>query len=85
MSLSVTHHRLANEKVGKIVIDITGVDLDQFEWTYSRDKLFSKRKVYQLYYGVQMIMGGEIGLIQFKVVMKGKIVGKAELRLTDNK
>ena len=68
---------------GNIEVNMTGTDLTQFKSKYTGAKPF-RYKVYLIEIDIQMIMGDELGLIHFKIVVKGKTVGKAALKLTDD-
>ncbi|KAH8702220.1 Hsp70 family protein [Talaromyces proteolyticus] len=60
--------------IGTIDVDFTKVDLTGFD-----SKIISGRRVYMLSYSLKVIFGAQEGILKFKAISKGKVVGKSEI------
>ncbi|KAE8370730.1 actin-like ATPase domain-containing protein [Aspergillus caelatus] len=61
-------------EVGDIVVDFTGVDLQQFD-----SKMKDGRRMYNLTYDVKVIFGAQEGVLKFEAVSQGQTIGRTSI------
>lgn len=67
----------AVEKVGVVHANLSGINVEDFEYAYK--SIFSFTKIYKVAFQIEAVMGDDLGILHFRVVCKGKVVGTAEL------
>ncbi|MCJ1265191.1 hypothetical protein MMC22_005066 [Lobaria immixta] len=69
------------KKIGRIRSDFSQVDISQFECRWN-SKI--SKSVYELTYQLEVRFGEEKGVLDFRIVVNGKVIGKADIEYAGN-